>query len=349
VKVTNGIIYYYQVSATNEKGEGKLSQLKSGTPYGRPGRVINLTVVGGDIFIIVSWSPPLDRIQYIKGYIVHKLNTQSGISLSFLTGDTIFYDDDVKNGVEYLYSVSAYTEKGECERGESIRAIPYTIPGPVTNLAQASGDRYVSLNWNAPVETGYSILQKYKIYRGVSKNTISFMTDTIDEFYNDTSVQNGITYFYRITAANQYKESPAAETNATPFSPPGPPEDFKLTGRGEQICLSWDYPLDAGGSMVFEYVVYRGKSRDSMKPVSVIKGYEYVDNATKNGNVNYYMVSARNMNGEGVPSDILTMETKSPSVSPSPQYILYLEVLILIILLLTIAFFYKRLQNLHEK
>src|SRR5204862_5230563 len=59
--VSNGVTYYYQVSATNAVGEGPLSNEASATPNPPatvPGAPEGLGATAGDAIIALVWSPP---------------------------------------------------------------------------------------------------------------------------------------------------------------------------------------------------------------------------------------------------------------------------------------------------
>src|SRR5437870_6279003 len=56
--VTNGVPYYYQVSATNAIGEGPRSSEVSVTPATQPGAPQGLSATPGDATVSLTWSPP---------------------------------------------------------------------------------------------------------------------------------------------------------------------------------------------------------------------------------------------------------------------------------------------------
>src|SRR5439155_21896885 len=56
--VTNGVTYYYQVSATNAIGEGPWSSEVSATPAPPPGAPQGLKATPGAATVALTWSPP---------------------------------------------------------------------------------------------------------------------------------------------------------------------------------------------------------------------------------------------------------------------------------------------------
>src|SRR5439155_5462375 len=111
-------------------------------------------------------------------------------------------------------------------------ATPTAPPAPPRapqGLAATAGDATVTLTWSAPNSNGGSPITNYRIYRGTS-STGETLLATIGNVltYSDTSVTNGVTYYYQVSAVNGAGEGPRSnEASATP-SPPPPPPDFGI-------------------------------------------------------------------------------------------------------------------------
>jgi len=86
------------------------------------------------------------------------------------------------------------------------------IPAP-QNLTAAAGDAQVTLNWDAvDGATGYNV--KRATSSGGPYETV---TSAVYNTYTDTTVTNGVTYYYVVTAVNSSGESlNSAEVSATP-------------------------------------------------------------------------------------------------------------------------------------
>ncbi|MBS3817072.1 MAG: fibronectin type III domain-containing protein [Candidatus Thermoplasmatota archaeon] len=105
-------------------------------------------------------------------------------------------------------------------------------PSSPQNLHASAGNGYVELDWDAPVSNGGSPLTEYKIYRGNSSGSETLL-DSVDpslQSYNDTTVTNGETYYYYVTAVNSVGESTAS--NEVPASPELPSISIKLNSGG---------------------------------------------------------------------------------------------------------------------
>lgn len=94
-------------------------------------------------------------------------------------------------------------------------APPPTVPQAPTGLTATAGNGQVSLSWAA--SSGASIYYVGRSSGGGAYTTIASPTTT---GYTDTSVSNGVTYTYAVSAANSAGESAAsAPASATPQAP----------------------------------------------------------------------------------------------------------------------------------
>src|SRR5438034_1095934 len=116
---------------------------------------------------------------------------------------------------------------------------PPTPPSAPQNLAATGGNAQVTLTWQAPASDGGSPITNYRIYRGTSSNGETLLA-TIGNVltYTDTSVTNGVTYYYQVSAVNAAGEGPRSnEASATPSPPPPPPPDFGISATPASLSL----------------------------------------------------------------------------------------------------------------
>ena len=98
-------------------------------------------------------------------------------------------------------------------------AVPTHAPGAPTGLTAISSNRQVGLNWSAsPTATAY------KVYRGSSSGSYAPLAGgTVSAplaSYADTTVTNGVPYYYVLSAVNRLGEGGlSAEAAAIPSSP----------------------------------------------------------------------------------------------------------------------------------
>src|SRR5438046_128779 len=244
--VTNGVTYYYQVSAVNNVGEGPRSNeaLAKPTATAPPGAPQGLVATAGDATVTLTWSAPSSNGgSPITNYRIYRSTTGGGETLQATIGNVLTYSDtSVTNGVTYYYQVSAVSNVGEGPRSNEASATPTAPAGPPgapQGLGATAGDATVTLTWSAPSSNGGSPITNYRIYRGTSSNGETLKA-TIGNVltYTDTSVTNGVTYYYQVSAVNAAGEGPrSTEASATPSPPPPPPPDFGISATPASLSL----------------------------------------------------------------------------------------------------------------
>ncbi|UCD13215.1 MAG: fibronectin type III domain-containing protein, partial [Thermoplasmatales archaeon] len=127
---------------------------------------------------------------------------------------------------------------------------------------------------------------------------------------------NGVTYTYDISAVNGAGEGPTAMISATPMTIPSSPENPQINAGDGIVYLTWDAPLDNGGSAITGYNIYRSDipgiyatvpaGQLSFDDVNVINGITYI-----------YNISANNIMGEG--PKILGVKGVPIAVPSAPQ------------------------------
>ena len=304
--VINGNTYYYRITAINSEGESKFSRLESGTPVTVPSPPINFSVRSGDRYITISWYPPeYDGGSRITGYDVFKgESSETLVLLATLPFYTLIYNDtDVELGHTYYYSVRAINAAGSSDGTVIKSGIPLTLPTAPLYPYAISGDGYIKLGWSPPSDDGGSSIISYRIYQRTyyeNETTLLYEVDNETFEYNDTSVENGVTYCYSITCVTDIGESPrSTEVYSTPFGKPSPPENLTAIGGDGYVELSWSLPDDDGGSEINQITIYRRV--DASIEVIIISGSNitsYVDEFLTNGIVYYYRISVSNMIGE---------------------------------------------------
>src|SRR5207245_2659810 len=158
--VTNGHIYFYQVSAINSAGESSRSAEVSVTPPLIPSAPLNLQAIGGNARVTLNWQAPSSNGgSSITGYKIYK-STSTGTETYLTTrGNVTSYADlAVTNGITYFYKVSAINSIGESPQSKEASA---TAP---TNLVAIGGNGQIALSWNAASSYGGLPVAKYKIY-----------------------------------------------------------------------------------------------------------------------------------------------------------------------------------------
>lgn len=331
--VTNGVTYYYQVTAVNLDGESGYSNEASATPGPPatvPGPPTGLTAIGGDGFVALAWlAPDDDGGSPITNYRLYRGTSSGGESFFKDMGDVLAYSDgSVSNGVTYYYQVSAENVVGEGGLSNEASATPAGPPGAPQGLAATAGDGTVTLAWSAPGSDGGSPINEYRIYRGTSPGTGSQIAVVAGDVltYTDTGLSNGVQYYYRVTAVNGIGEGPFSnEVSATPMAPPTPPgapENLRATAGDATVTLEWSPPTDNGGSPISRYNVYQGPTSGGETFRSWVAGdvLTFTDTGLANGQEYFYKVAALNDAGEGPMSNEASATPQSTDTVPgAPQ------------------------------
>jgi fibronectin type 3 domain-containing protein len=183
---------------------------------------------------------------------------------------------------------------------------PSFPPSGPRNLHASGGESHVALVWEAPSSNGSAPVTNYRIYRGTIPGGESLLT-TVGNIltYTDSTVANGLTYYYEVSAVSSAAEGPKSnETSATPRGVPSGPLGLTGSAGSAQVTLSWHAPASDGGSAIMSYTVYRGTSTGGETRLTTLGTVlKYVDSGLANGQTYYYEVTATNGVGEGPKSD----------------------------------------------
>ena len=322
--VTNGNLYYYYVTAVNSIGESDPSNEAEAAPLGRPSYPRNLHAAAGDGFVELDWEPPADDGgAAVSGYNIYRGESSGGEVLHHqVGGDRNTYNDTgLENNVTFYYLVTAENTVGESLPAVEVSATPQsgvTVPSRPNNLLSAAGDGFVYLTWEPPGDHGGVPLTNYRIYRGMMEGSEYLLdeTEAVETYYNDTTVENGASYHYYVTALNSLGESAGSiGISADPLGVPGSPGNLSAESGDGYVVLSWEEPDDDGGSPVISYDIYRGPGPEVMTRIDSVDVFTFMfnDSSVENGVTYYYGITARNDEGG---SRTLTVVEAIPNVRP---------------------------------
>jgi hypothetical protein len=191
----------------------------------------------------------------------------------------------------------------------------YTVPsGPTpppapTGLAAQAGDARIDLSWQASAGATTYNLKRSGSSAGPYTTIASGLTTTA---YADTSVVNGTTYYYVVTALNSAGESgPSAYVGAKPQAAnpvPAAPTDLNATSpKKGQIKLTW-----SPSSGALSYIIQRAPALAG--PYATLKSNvtttSYLDNKVTSRSTYYYVVVAVNAGAQSPPSNVATAVAK---------------------------------------
>jgi len=173
-------------------------------------------------------------------------------------------------------------------------------PPEPQNVVSSSGNAKISLSWENSIDaTTYNIY--WSTTAGVSKQTGTKISDVSSPYYH-TGLTNGTTYYYVVTAANQYGESSKShEVSAapSPFNPPLPPSDVATLAGDGKVIIRWS--AQEAGEVTISHNIYWSTSTGVTKENgSKIQGATspYTHANLTNGTTYYYVVTGVNVYGE---------------------------------------------------
>ncbi|OPY30917.1 MAG: Fibronectin type III domain protein [Methanomassiliicoccales archaeon PtaU1.Bin124] len=95
-------------------------------------------------------------------------------------------------------------------------------PSVPQNVNATGGNGFVTVRWEAPVFSGGDSVSGYRLYRGTSADSMTLLLtmESTNLQYNDTTVLNGKTYYYKVEAINSVGASEvSAVVSASPVGP----------------------------------------------------------------------------------------------------------------------------------
>ncbi len=278
--VINGQSYTYQVTALNASGsEGPKSNKVIGTPQvDSPSEISTITkITPGSSEVILEW----DMVLNADTYNIYR----DGIQLATGIQETTYTDTTVTNGQSYTYQISAVNDGGEGNKSPSVSVAAEDPIDGATSLRVESGDSEITLSWG-PVSNAIS----YNIYR----DGIQLATGIRATTYTDTTVTNGQSYTYEVTALNELgSEGPksSAILGIPQVSAPMQVTNLRGVSSDSVVKLLWD--MTSGATY---YNIYRNSAKINSREVNETT---YTDTGLTNGQTYEYQVAAVNPGGEG--------------------------------------------------
>jgi len=288
---------------------------------GNPTHPRSVNAEAGNEIVNLTWEEPEeDGGSPVTGYSILRKEMGSAIEMiAPLHPTTTYSDTDVINGVTYQYFITAWNLLGESNRTEPVSATPMTIPDPLTNLSVFNGSGYVILTWDLPADDGGSPLISLRLYRNTD-STGSELIDEIDPgvfYYNDTSVENGVRYYYGMSAVNEVGVSVGSNVvEASPMGLTTTPRNLTAVAGDGSILLSWDEPENNRGSPVIRYHIHVESIsyEDALLTTTENESYNHTD--LENGIEYIYHIMAENAIGLSDPSDKVKATPLGPPSEP---------------------------------
>ncbi len=236
--LTNGVTYYYVVTAVNGGGESQESAEVSATPQAvMPTAPVGVVATAGDKTVTVTWSAIAGAPFYnIYWSTISGVTKATGAKLSSVSSP--YTHAGLTNGTTYYYVVTAVNGDGESLESAQVSATPSLPPlGTPLNLSATPGVQSVALQWSPVADaTSYNIY--WRKFPGVTTSNGTLLAQATSP-YKHAGLTAGI-YYYIVTAVGQVGEGAASSE----VSAPANLVMFVTSATGSGTLRTW---ADAGG------------------------------------------------------------------------------------------------------
>jgi cellulose 1,4-beta-cellobiosidase len=276
--LTNGTTYYYVVVAVDgDERSGNSNQVSATPQLLAP---TNLMATPQNLQVTLTWT----AVSGANSYNVKRSTTPGGpYAVIANASGTTYTNTGLKNGTTYYYVVSAVEGPEQSANSNEVSATPLLLPP--TNLTATAGNLQVKLQWDAvPGVAGYKV--KRSTTAGGPYTTLTTVTTNS---YTDTSVTNGKTYYYVVSAIDATTQSAHSnEASATPALQA--PTGVTATAGNAQVALSWTASAGAISYKIRRSTIVGGP----YSTIATATTTGYIDQAVKNGTTYHYVVAAYN-------------------------------------------------------
>jgi fibronectin type 3 domain-containing protein len=315
-----GLFYYYRVRASNGCGTSNISACSSGvellTPPSAP-TLPSFPAVGCDS-LTVSWP----AVGGTTSYDLHRQTGSCGpgsLVASGITG-TSYPDSGLTAGSVYGYYVVANNGCGPSANG-ACRTVTPGVPAAPSSPTATGECSWIDVRWS---EVGGAT--SYEVWRTTASDCGTALTKVATvgaemPDYMDADVQSGITYRYRIQAANACGTSNFSDcASATLRVNPPRPAAVSAVGTCAGVDLTWS--ASAGAD---QYVVSRTENPDcvtGMAMVGATTSLAFSDTTASPGVDYCYRIQAVSFCGGSPVSDPASarrLDPAAPTISGLPM------------------------------
>src|SRR5437899_6003711 len=301
------------ITAVNCIGTSHQSNAASTTTLAIPSAPQNLQATGIGSVALVWQAPSSDGGSAITNYKIYRSSSSGTEGLLTTVGNVTSYTDTaLASDHTYFYKVTAVNSIGT-----SLQSNEASTIAP-TNLVATAGNARIALSWSAPSTNGGSVITNYKVYRGTSSNTETFLAQIGNSTsYTDTAVINGQTYYYKVSAVNSIRESPQSnEASAILYTIPSAPQNLQATAGVGSVTLAWQAPSN-GGSPITGYKIYRSSSSGTEGLLTTVGNVtSYTDTGLARGHTYFYKITAVNYIGTSPESNEASATTLTIPSAP---------------------------------
>ena len=319
-------LYYVQVSAVNEKGNGAWANAAT-----YPVKTLPTGPAVPSAFALVpqavgstvqaSWGLPADNggDTDITYHLEKSVNNGIDWSPIGTTKELNYSITGLIKNAQYVIRIWASTGGGDSDKvSEYVSTLP-TAPGlPLDFSATDITSDSITANWNKPTDEGGLQVTGYKVVYDTHTNFTNPIETTLGltNTLRVTGLTRGTTYYFRVYGINSQGigGNPLEGSADTTKTVPNTPELNGATNTNDSITINWKNPTDDGGDTILGYNIYM----DGNKVADLAQGNSFTMTGLTELTQYGFKVTAVNTMGESAKQNDALMATTYPNPPTQP-------------------------------
>nr|WKN35191.1 RICIN domain-containing protein [Tunicatimonas sp. TK19036] len=287
----------------------------TGTP------IIYLAASEGDARVDLSWSVTDVELSNLEVYRDTDPDPDGRARIASLSGSSRTYSDTtVLNDSTYYYWIKGKDADGNVTNSNSVSATPREDTGgpqlPGIALTVTAANAQLELNWEVTLLelTGIDIMRDTDPNPSGRGRIASI--DGSARSFNDTNVQNGITYYYWVkatdTAGSVYNSNEAHATAVVEDSSGVANVTLEASAGVSQVALNWIVSnIDVANQEVYRDTDPDPNGRARLASLGA-EINSFTDTTALNDSTYYYWIKVTDVNGGVTNSDAASATPKAP-------------------------------------
>ena len=320
--LTNGVTYYFRITASNAGGQSAASTEASAAPQAPSGAPSGFSLSAGDTQITAGWSTVAGASRYTLYYSQTPFSdlTAAGVTAVPNLTTTSHTVRELTNATTYYFRLTATNAGGQSAASSQASAAPQApASGAPSGLGLTAGNAQVEARWSAVNNaTGYTLYYSTTSLAGTTDFTDASSVTATATSATATGLTNGTRYYFAVTATRVGGESAASsQASATPQGPPRAPTGLSLSAGNTQVSARWNSVGNAS-----TYTLYYSESSISnltaagVTAVPNLAATSHTVTALNNGTTYYFKVTATHAGGQGAAS---AEASAMPQLPPAPD------------------------------